>query len=487
MDSRRSGPMQVSSSASRALAALRACICTCLCMGASGGRLAAMQDPAPGERQLPTGSTPTASAMTPRRLVVCLDGTSNSDFDEQRRDQGQKVLKPTNVLKLCRAVLPWDEQNRREQIAYYEVGVGSLTRYPGIANRLLFNTDRALGGAYGAGFEANIESALSFLVFNYQPGDEVFIFGFSRGAATSRGLTRFLDWTGGRLPSKSDAYYLPVFFHEFVVGKGKKPFDDVLTAIDAERASEKPRRGPLDLKSFPAINVEFLGVWDTVMALGARFRATGASTSTASNTFYLDDQPAACVKNARQALAVDEPRFDFRPEVWKRHRSGQTLKQRWFAGAHSNVGGGLVDDGLANLAFHWMLDEARAYGLAVDKGFVSHYRGFADDKLYPSSPLYRFLDWIRGRHGRGKRQLTGDEMSLDRSVIQRIQADPKKFGRLGGQPYRPRNVLAFLACQPDLQQYLADLGVTTPLPADVLAQIQDLRQDCAKAGAKPPP
>src|ERR1700730_12315647 len=187
MDSRRSGPMQVSSSASRALAALLACICTCLCLGASGGRLAAMQDPATGEPQLPTGATPTASTMKPRRLVVCLDGTSNSDFDEQLRDQGQKVLKPTNVLKLCRAVRPWDEQNRREQIAYYAVGVGSLTKYPGIANRLLFNSDRALGGAYGAGFEANIEAALSFLVFNYQPGDEVFIFGFSLGGATVRG------------------------------------------------------------------------------------------------------------------------------------------------------------------------------------------------------------------------------------------------------------------------------------------------------------
>ena len=100
--------------------------------------------------------------------------------------QGQAVLKPTNVLKLSRALLPWDPETRREQITYYEVGVGSLTRYPGGANRLLFQTDRALGGLEGAGFEANIESALTFLVLNYQPSDEVFVFGFSRGAATAR-------------------------------------------------------------------------------------------------------------------------------------------------------------------------------------------------------------------------------------------------------------------------------------------------------------
>jgi len=163
-----------------------AALLTCLCLPATGWRLTAMQDPQPGVPQVRAAST-----LTPRRLVLCHDGTSNSDFDEKRRDQGQAVLKPTNVLKLSRAVLPWDPATRREQITYYEVGVGSLTRYPGAANRLLFQTDRTLGGVEGAGFEANIESALTFLVLNYQPGDEVFVFGFSRGAATARGLTRF--------------------------------------------------------------------------------------------------------------------------------------------------------------------------------------------------------------------------------------------------------------------------------------------------------
>ena len=482
MDGRVSGRMRVSGGAFLPLAALLACIC----FPATGWRLTAMQDPVTAGPQLRAGST-----MTPRRLVLCLDGTSNSDFDEKLRDQGQAVLKPTNVLKLSRGVLPWDDATQREQITHYEIGVGSLTRYPGAANWWLFQTDRSLGGLEGAGFEANIETALTFLVFNYQPGDELFIFGFSRGAATARGLTRFLDWTGGglpngRLPSKDDAYYLPVFFHAFVVGQGKKSFDDVVKDIDTERVSEGFT--PLDLTSFHTISVKFLGVWDTVMALGSRFRSGGASTSTVSNTFYLEDQPAACVKNARQALAIDEARYDFRPEIWMRHRSGQSLKQRWFAGVHSNVGGGFVHDGLANVALKWMLDEATAYGLAVDPRFIGHFKPWKYDKLYPEASYYKVADLIRGRRGLGKRQLAGDEMSLDPSVIQRIQADPKAdpkaFARLEGQPYRPRNVFAYLACLPNWRQYLANLGVTTPLPADVEAQIQALRKDCAKAGAR---
>jgi uncharacterized protein (DUF2235 family) len=499
MDGRRSGRMQLGNGALPLVALL-----ACICLPATGWRLIAMQDPAPAGPQPRAGST-----MTPRRLVVCLDGTSNSDFDDKLRpskkrpadSQAEKsslstgdsklkpisVLKPTNVLKVCRAVLPWDQATQREQITYYEVGVGSLTRYPGAANRLLFRTDRTLGGLEGAGFEANIENALTFLVFNFQPGDEVFVFGFSRGAATARGLTRFLDWTGGRLPGKSDAYYLPIFFHEFVVGQGRKSFDDVVKGIDAQRASDG--YSPLDVTPFHAISVHFLGVWDTVMALGSRLRSGGAGTSTVSNTFYLDDQPAACVRNARQALAIDEARYDFRPEIWMRHRSGQSLKQRWFAGVHSNVGGGFVDDGMANVALKWMLDEAKEYGLAVDPRFIGHFKPWYYDKLYPEASYYKVWDLIRGHRGLGKRQLTGDEMSLDPSVIQRIQADPKsdpkEFARLEGQPYRPQNVFAFLACVPDLQQYLAGLGVTAPLPADVMAQIQALRKDCAKAGARP--
>ncbi len=424
----------------------------------------------------------------PRRLVLCLDGTWNSAYDEQRRSDGHSVLKPTNVLKLCRSVLPRGGAGAVEQIAFYDVGVGSIAIYPGLPNRLLHLSDRALGGAWGAGFEANIENALSFLALNYQEGDQVFLFGFSRGAATARALTHFLDWAGG-LPVKSDAYYLPQLFREFVVSRGEASRDEVIARIDRERAAERRPLPPLE--PFQAIDVELLGVWDTVMALGSRFRSTGASTSTVSQSFYIDHQPAACVKHARQALAVDEARYDFRPEIWDRPRDGQTLEQRWFAGVHANVGGGYVHDGLANVPFHWILDGATALGLEVDRRFAANYRAFPQDALYRSdSPVYRVLDALRFRTGRGKRRLVGRlataNLSLDPSVIHRIAAVPgERFPELK-QPYRPENVLLFLACQPDLEQYLKGLGLDDEhrrLPPDVLQRIGELRSRCGTATA----
>jgi uncharacterized protein (DUF2235 family) len=443
------------------------------------------------------GSDPARKTpMTPRRLVLCLDGTWNSTYDENVRDDGTKVLKPTNVLKLCRSVLAWAPASQREQIPYYELGVGSLAEYPGVSNHLLSFVDKSLGGAWGAGFEANIETALNFLVLNHQEGDEVFVFGFSRGAATARGLTRFLDWAGG-IPTQRDSYYLPVLFRAFVVNQGKGSGQEVVDAINADREQQKRRgKGLPPLDPLKAVNVRFLGVWDTVMALGSRFRSKGASTSTVSKSFYVDTQPARCVKNARQALGIDEQRFDFRPEVWTGPREGQTLEQRWFAGVHSNVGGGYTHDGLANEAFQWILKEAMAEGLAVDTQFTRIYNGFAQDQLYSSSSLfYRLLDAVRFRTGKGKRPLVGRppeaHLSLDPSVIRRLKSDPeerdkngeKKFPRL--KLYRPENVLQFLACQPSYDQYLAGLGLDEEhrqLPADVVQRIEQLRPKCAQLG-----
>jgi uncharacterized protein (DUF2235 family) len=428
-------------------------------------------------------------AVAPRRIVLCLDGTWNSAYDEQHRSDGHTVLKPSNVLKLARAVLPRTANGQTGQLTYYDIGIGSLAKYPGTANRLLALADKYMGGIWGAGYEGNIEDALSFLALNHQEGDSVFIFGFSRGAATARGLTRFLDWSGG-LPCKQDAYYLPRIFRAYILKGGTRPFAEVLAEINSERAAE--RRALPPLQPLQAIQVAFLGVWDTVMALGSRFRAVGANTSTVSRSFHVDRQPASCVKRARQALAIDEVRYDFRPEIWSGCRQHQILEQRWFAGVHSNVGGGYVDDGLANLAFHWILEGAAAEGLEIDQKFAAIYRGFAQDRLYRSeSLLYRFLDGLRLRFGRGKRKLIDQpaeaNLSLDPSVMHRIEADPKERKKDGslrfpeiGKPYRPENVLLFLARQPDLNQYLKDLGLKEEhleLPVDVRQKIDELRRN----------
>jgi uncharacterized protein (DUF2235 family) len=447
----------------------------------------------------PNSETNTVPAMETRRIVLCLDGTWNSTYNEAKRSDGSTVLKPSNVLKLCRAVKPRAD-NGREQLTYYDIGVGSLAEYPGTANHLLHSADKLLGGGWGAGFEGNIEDALEFLVLNYRPGDTVYIFGFSRGAATARGLTHFLDWTHGLIPTKRDAYYLPGIFRAYILSKGTSTVEAALVDINKDRARDQVP--PLELGQFQKVDIQLLGVWDTVMALGSRFRAKGTSTSGVSKSFHVDRQPARCVRHAMQALAIDEVRYDFRPEIWTDHWPDQTLEQRWFAGVHSNIGGGYVDDGLANVAFHWILDGAEAQGLEVDRQFARFYRPFPQDRLYRSeSLLYRILDGLRLRFGRGKRQLVGQpataNLTLSPSVIHRLRADPHeskkggqpgelRFPELKGKPYRPENVLLFLACQPDLDQYLKGLGLDDEhrqLPADVLRRMTELRPRCGQQSA----
>ncbi|HYC60315.1 MAG TPA: DUF2235 domain-containing protein [Thermoanaerobaculia bacterium] len=423
-------------------------------------------------------------SQTPRRLVVCLDGTWNSTFSENVRVDGSKVLRPTNTLKTCRAVLPHAD---REQLTYYENGVGALAEYPGTANRILRFTDRLLGGAYGAGFEGNVESAVHFIQLNYEEGDEVFVFGFSRGAATARAVTRFLEWNGGVL-AKDDAYYLPRFFREYIMSKGGEGArDELRNEINKARANERNEASRRPLREFRPVTIKYLGVWDTVMSLGSRFRAKGASTSAPGKSFHAGTSPAIGVVHARQALAVDEARFDFRPEIWIEKKDGQKVEQRWFAGVHSNVGGGYRNDGLANIALQWILAGAVEEGLQMDGDYLSFYGTSPKAVLYDSSSgLYRFLEAIRLRRGKGVRPIHGINADLDRSVLERMMADASALTRdqvegaknTKAGPYRPGNVLQYLADQPDLDAYLREHNLTAAeLPSDVRDRIAQLKRN----------
>jgi hypothetical protein len=310
-----------------------------------------------------------------------------------------------------------------------------------------------------------VEDALHFLALNHREGDEVFLFGFSRGAATARAVARFLEWSSG-LPTKNDAYYLPRLFRAFVESHGTASFHDVVGEINLHRRLKN--RPPLE--PIRPVPIRFLGVWDTVMALGSRFEAVGDRTSSPSKSFYMSPAPPSSVRHARQALAIDEVRFDFRPEIWHYAHKGQTLRQRWFAGVHSNVGGSYAHDGLANIALHWMLQEAAAEGLRVDSNFVRHYRPYHLDLLYRSDRwYYRLFDGIRRRLGRGKRSLVGipstANLVLDPTVIRRMQWDSKRTEP--GQKvrmdrtYRPPNVIRLLAQQDDLEGFLASMSGAT--------------------------
>jgi len=379
------------------------------------------------------------------RFVVCLDGTWNNAAREVERSDGSRVYRPSNVLKVARAT-----RIDSDQITYYDTGVGSMNRAPTGAARIVRKADNVLGGALGAGFEINIEEAYSFLAHNYRPGDEIFVFGFSRGAAQARSLCRFIGWVGG-FPEKIDAYYVPYLFTEYLARRSEGSVAEIWKELNQRRAERKIHNEPL-LPIVPA-RIRYLGVWDTVAALGSRFAAT-ASPEVA---FHTPAKAPDNVEHIRHALAIDEARHDFRPEIFRPDHAG--LKQRWFAGVHSNVGGGLEKDGLANCALHWVLEGATALGLAVDERFLAHYRKFPQDRASTKSRGFKILDTalkpLRGFAG--ERDLTrAAGADLDDSVFTRLEADVGKFERTMDAPYRPANLLRYLASQPQLCDRLGE-------------------------------
>jgi uncharacterized protein (DUF2235 family) len=377
-----------------------------------------------------------------KRFVVCLDGTWNNASREIDRGDGSPVFRPTNVLKLARAVKVRDSKGT-PQVTHYDAGVGAMNRAPDAAARIVQFVDNTVGGGWGAGFEVNIEEAYTFLANNYTKDDEIFVFGFSRGAAQARSLCRLIDWAGG-FPTKNDAYYVPLLYSPFLqrMGEGRG------AEVWKERNARREARGDLPLDERVPARIVFLGVWDTVLALGSRLRAKGGSSRQAKR-FHVPSAPPPYVEHVRHALAIDETRHDFQAEVFEpgHHPS---LEQRWFAGAHSNVGGGLNSDGLANCALRWIVQGAGKAGLEVREDFLEYFREFPQDVASTRSTGFAIADTLlRPLRGYGGvRNLSASPgMTLDDSVFDRLNADPAKWRQLG-KAYRPENLLAFLAANP---------------------------------------
>ncbi len=396
-----------------------------------------------------------------KRIVVCLDGTWNNTSREVERDDGSRVYRPTNVLKLARATMRHDSANV-PQITYYNAGVGAMNRAPDVGARIVRAVDNTVGGGWGAGFEVNIEEAYTFLADNYTEGDEIFIFGFSRGAAQARSLCRLIEWFGG-FPTKNDVYYVPRIVTRYLRAQGKPENPTLWDELNARRN----QRGDQSLDPIVPANLVFLGVWDTVLALGSRILA-GGGTTRRQKQFHTPDQPPKNVKHVRHAIAIDEARHDFQPEVFRQDIGHTSMEQRWFAGGHSNVGGGLKSDGLANCALRWIVEEAGSAGLELRKDFLGFFRKFPQDTASTKSILFKVTDTvlrpIRGFNG--VRDLRGGSgMTLDRTVFDRLNADPREHEKLGGS-YRPKNLLEFLA---EHDEYDPKLG------PDALAAVQQIR------------
>lgn len=272
--------------------------------------------------------------MAKKRIIVCCDGTWNQPFQEGGS---------TNVAKTVRAIRPSDDAGV-PQIVYYDPGVGTGNWF-----------DRLVGGGLGVGLSQNVQDGYLFIVANYQPGDEIYLFGFSRGAYTVRSLAGLIGAVGilyksllARFPAAYAYYRTP----------------------SVNRNGEL-KTGLLPAKRHENVPVKFLGVWDTVGALGI----PGGPLRWASKWRYSfhDVDLGKHIRHAYHALAIDERRRSFEPSIWKKVADAeQKVEQVWFCGAHSNVGGGYENTGLSDIAWKWMLEKASGCDLALDREYIDN-------------------------------------------------------------------------------------------------------------------
>jgi uncharacterized protein (DUF2235 family) len=266
-------------------------------------------------------------------LIVCCDGTWNRP---DHVDQG--VAAPTNVAKLGLALAEQDDDGD-PQLLHYQAGVGTRP------------WERLLGGGFGVGLSRNVQECYGFLVDHYEPGDKLYLFGFSRGAFTARSTVGLVRNSGILRPEHrhrlKQAYALY-----------RSPRKDT---EPSGIAAELFRRS----YSHPEVHVEFVGVWDTVGALGIPIDGFRPPLLSKLWTFH-DTKLSRYVRNAYHAVAIDERRAPFRPTLWVKQADAQnqTLEQVWFAGVHCDVGGGYREPELSEIALLWMADKARACGLA---------------------------------------------------------------------------------------------------------------------------
>jgi uncharacterized protein (DUF2235 family) len=302
-----------------------------------------------------------------KRLAICCDGTWNTP---DQTDGG--VPAPTNVVKLYNAVTGSDAGGT-EQLRYYHSGVGTDPGW----------FDKLTGGSLGVGLDRNIMSAYRYICDHYEPGDEIYLFGFSRGAYTVRSLAGLIGSCGvlvtTGLPDAEMWKRVQRLFKEGYREGGEQ-------ARKAARAAWAAQGWKFHA---PAVGgqkpIHFLGVWDTVGALGIpdNMALLNLLDDVRAHSFH-DTELGGSIKTARHAVAIDEMRATFQPTLWTNAKDHPDVKQIWFPGVHSDVGGGYKETGLADGALKWMLDEAGNCGLAFDPKLVAQVRPHHQDVLHNS-------------------------------------------------------------------------------------------------------
>ena len=310
---------------------------------------------------------------------------------------------------------------------YYVSGVGAGS----------YAADRMLGGAFGFGLFHNVIACYRFLAQNYEPGDEIFIIGFSRGAYTARSVAGMVARVGLLTKLSLVEERLPEAVHMY------------------QRTDMPEGAFGASVEEFKhdhchAATVHFLGVFDTVGALGVPGFMRHAPR-------FHDVQLSDRVLRARQALAVDETRLKFAPSFWEAPQGSvdaptedDRVKQVWFEGAHSDIGGGYHDTGLSDTTLLWMAREAHDAGLVFDVPLLTHYVNSGSDPIRhnPLNRMFKVDNLLLGAKMKARR---GDlasafdgglrRLTNDRALSVRVASSTVAHFQGGG--YEPTNLKAF--------------------------------------------
>jgi len=343
-----------------------------------------------------------------KNLIICTDGTWNDS------DSGEES---TNVWKIYNAVSEFDSHGVR-QLKYYHPGVGTD---PGIVCKLA-------GGIYGAGLGKHIRSAYKWLCDNYEDGDRIYMFGFSRGAYTIRSLAGMIGHCGLMIPANDPSDKAEREVWNCV----KKIYLECYRGVkrDDESDDTKCRQRHENVK------IHFLGAWDTVGALGIpdNMAITNLLDNTDKYRFH-DTELGNHILHARHALAIDEMRGSYTPTLWNNTQSHPDVVEKWFVGVHSDIGGGYAENSLSDISLLWMAEEAQKFGLSLDENTLSQT---SPDAIGPIHDSLKGIFSLMRTIPRAIPPLSEADSRerIHHSVMERCGSVSIKYGR-----YRPNHTL----------------------------------------------
>lgn len=287
-----------------------------------------------------------------KRLVVCFDGTWNRPDKDK-----DEIIEESNVARIYRSILGEDTSGIMTEPQSQNPSVRTVKWYdPGVGTQW---GEMVRGSLFGFGLSKNVQEGYQFLVNNYSESDEIYLIGFSRGAYTARslaGLIRKIGLMKKEHAPADTANENPILVNGYEL---YRQADDTPDTQDAEDFKQK--------HSWPSVAIKLLGVWDTVGSLGI----PGEALDWLNDIRYgfHDTRLSRIIENAFHAVAIDEHRDDFEATMWDPDNAlgaNRTMEQVWFAGAHSDVGGGSSRSALSDITLRWMQEKVQLGGKGLE-------------------------------------------------------------------------------------------------------------------------